>query len=1232
MVFPSSWISQSIAAQNSMFMGMQSYAQQASYGAGLGGPPQHAQMMPPPPPPTLGGVIRGYGGYAGGPTAGAWGESLAGRMAGGAQMGMGLAGAGMAGLGAAGSLGLIGGPLGMAASMMDPMGLAMRAGAGAFGMAGGGFGGLAAGGLAAGAVALPAYAATSWAGALASNFRGGMQDQMALNSTLRQNFNFMGGQGAFGRGFSQQQMGQIGGMVGQEARNNVFTSAGELNQLIAGGAQMGQFTGVRDVQEFGRRFREMITTLRTVQRELGGSLAEAQEFVNQSRQAGVFGSTQATRFAATIRSTSAITGMEQGQLIQLAAQGAQIARTFGGNGRQGAFGAMRGISTVSTMMNNNMIDESMLSEATGGLTGSDAMQAFVGDMMQRTGRFSQRAMGRYSIFGLANRSGTGLDEGALMRFQMGDMGVGELSRSAHGRVGEMGRARAINREGLLRGALMEQGGITGQIGMMRMMVGDRVMDQGDDMISLVMQRRFGMSRPQAEVMTSMMRNQGTIAREEITDRIGSRREEEMRTEVREHRSVDAFMRNLGHSIEEGTGMLRARDMGRDFVTSISSRAERVMNELLGVVDNNMSREARSRMGRLAAGAGGTRDMAMMRLAEEGAPAPRAMRGGDLFNTAMFQTGLSAGERLERVGFDVTGLGSGRRAAELREAGIGMGRVTGIRADGSRIYAGGSEMTAASSRAAMEALTAASSGTVSGRAEELLGGMEGDVAGSRRDILRAMRTARGRGDESQFYSFLRGGTGSDAGLATTAFMARQGMTNPISMSRSDIELAGMGGSGFMDRAGRAMGELFGTADTGMTTVTASEYFAAGGAAASDLRAEAERMRAGRSSSARRRGLTEEQRTTEAQRLEGEAAGISGVSATVMSEVMGRADVRSAAQDLLSDDASVRARAVETLERLESTETDDGARRALSSLSTNARRAASSTDPNARAAFLEVALPAEERAAMRREAERVGSSYTAISGAIRGEGLGAGMLREMFRGAGAAATGGRGSEAMQTVEGTLTNFATMSDEEFQEVMTAGSSAMEGLTSEEDRDRLRAVMMNATAEHGRAREIMGRGRRGERAGREASLARLSGGSLGSMEFSIGGRTVSGRNVAGMMLGGGRHSAELMEQFRTQLGASIGEGAASDVTGVLSRIYSSEGEGGRSVTATEYRELEEVRRRHSDAFERVEREGHERALASASSRDPVGAETNRLLGEINTGIRSMVPADPATPPPTTT
>lgn len=1257
MVFPSSWISQSIQSQNSMFSGYQAFAQQASASGGLmnGGPPSPAAMgavSPPPPPATLMGVMRGYGGYSGGPSSGAFGEAMAGRMASMGHTGMGLAGAGMAGLGAAGSLGLIGGPMGAMASMMDPMGLAMRAGMGGFSAAGGGLGGAAMGLGAAGAVALPLYAGAQYAGALASNFRGGMQDQMSLNSTLRQNFNFMGGQGAFNRGFSQNQMGQIGSAMGGMLRSDhMLSGQGELNELVQGGAQMGSFTGVRDVQSFTRRMREMISTLRTVQRELGGSLQEAQEFVSQSRQAGVFGSTAATRFASTIRNTSAVTGMDQGQLLQLATNGASIARTFGGLGRQGATGALRGATTMGTALNSGMISESMLSEATGGLTGTEAMSTFVTNMMQRTGAATRRGHGRYGIFGLSNSEGTGLDEEAMMRFQMGDMGVGDLSRRAHTRVGEMGRARAVNREGMLRGAAIEQGGLSFQIGMARQILGNEGSGMSSDLMSQVLQRRGHMSRPESEVMASMIRNQGTIAQSEITDRISSRREEGMRTEIREHRSLDAFQREIGHELAEGLGLNRAREMGRNFVTGVSSRIERAMNSMLGIVDEGMTGEVRSRMGRLASGSGSARDLRIADLATSGIDTTPRVTGASAFNTTMFQRGPSVGAMMMASGFDVGGYGVGEAGRDMREMGVrpGGGRVTGVHADGSRIFAGGArEMTAREYETAANRLSMAAGGRATGgRAEEILEGMGGEnTDATRESILNAMAAAEGRGDVNQFMSFV-GGRGrrgesrldADRGVAITAFMAREGMDNPIMLSSASLELAGRGEETLSGRIGETWDSMFGedpnaTVGTGDRRVTAEEYFAAGGGVGSELRGEADRLRMGTSETGRAMDLNNEQRLSAAHALEGRATMLEGVDAEAMGEVMGRPDVRQASEMLLSDDPDERQRGANLLSELTGAEeVGSGARSALNSLRENARLLVADgddPDPSRRAAFMSVAIPAPEMAAMRRETARMRTSFGSISAAFDEND----PVRQMFEDARGAATGGG---MFRSIEESVTEMSLLSDEDFASRMASMGGAMSGIAgagAEENRDRLRSIMMNATAEHGRARDIMGRGRRGRRGGREAAMSMATGGAFADMEFTVGGRSIGGRSATDMLLGGGRHSAEVMEQLRDQLGAAgLDTAALDDITSTLTSVYGTgegaeRGENGEEVSRGEMMRLTEMRNRHGDAFDRIAREGHERALGAAQARDPVGAETNRLLGEINTGIRAIAPADPAAPP----
>ena len=229
-MFSSQYISQSIQSQNSMFSQNAYGAQQMSMGSG--------QMMPPPapvpPPPAMSQLLQGNQG-------GQFGERLAYHGAGTA-MGIGSTAMGAASL--MGGLGMLGG----AGRMLDPFGMAMGMGKMGFAAGGGGMMGAAVG---IGAAALPmglAYAGTRAVGAYTDAFKGGMQDQFALNSTLRNNFNFLGG--SRGRGFTQGQMGDIGGVMQQELNSNFRTNAGELNSLISQGAQSGMFTGTQDVSGF----------------------------------------------------------------------------------------------------------------------------------------------------------------------------------------------------------------------------------------------------------------------------------------------------------------------------------------------------------------------------------------------------------------------------------------------------------------------------------------------------------------------------------------------------------------------------------------------------------------------------------------------------------------------------------------------------------------------------------------------------------------------------------------------------------------------------------------------------------------------------------------------------------------------------------------------------------------------------------------------------------------------
>lgn len=1224
MVFPSSYIAQSIASQNSMFSGMQAFSAQASYQSGMMGgapPPPPMQMLAPPPAPTMMGVMRGYGGYSGGPTAGAWGDAIAGRLVSGAQTGMGLAGAGVGALGIAGSMGLIGGPLGAIAGAMDPLGLALRAGGAGYGAMGGGMMGLAGGAAAMGAVALPAYAAMRYGGALAQNFTGGMQDQMALNSNLRQNFNFMGGQGAFGRGFSQSQMGQIGGVVGQELRGNVFTSAGELNQLISGGAQMGSFTGVRDVQSFTQRFREMITTLRTVQRELGGSLQEAQEFVNQSRQAGVFGSTQATRFAATIRNTSAVTGMDQGQLLQLSSEGAQISRAFGGRGAQGARGALRGLTTLSTAMQAGVVSEAMLSEATGGRTGTDAMSAFVTDMMQHSGQFSRRGMGRYSIFGLADSEGRGLDQAALMDFTSGNIGSGDLARRAHRNVNTMGRAQAINREGLLRGALMEQGGLAGQIGMMRMMVGDRAMDGGDDLMSQVMQRRLHMSRPQAEIMTSLMRNQSSIAAREAADTASSSREAGLRSDIRENRSLDAFTRHLEHGIQDATGMLAARDLGRTFVTRVSASAEKLMNDLLGISSDQMSTTGQAAMNRMRQGRASRGDLASLGMTAGG------FAGGDeAFNIdsqGLLETGPSVGARLRARGMDTSGI---------------------------RTY--GDAMSA------LGVAQSADMGIVRGRDASLLASMNRDVAGSSRRVLEA-RLASGGSDD--FYRFAGGGN------ATAAFMAQHGIANPARadatsrlygrgggevsagmigrdilrgvasvatlglmplMASASSHAAGMGGESFM--SSEVMAAMRNPMDD------TDDFLASGGHLARRLEQQGQQGRRGELQRRYARGEIDARQVragmTALDRDAGMLENMRGVSREDMQSVRGNEQFMERMRGVIGASGDGRTAAMERLTEYVGSQESGRGTTAMESVVAQMHESMRANNGELGSEFARFSSDSPGLREARRRVQEHGIGLQQMATQMGNVGLGG-----VFGAMGEAARSGNSDQYYRAQEMTGVMAERMTDEQWRDAVESGM-AMTGV-AEGDRDRVaaerRSIFMALGQRRTEHENLQGRGRRGRRGAAETAIGMATGYGTGDMELNVGGRRVRGQAAQTMLqraLSGdvrGQAGTDILESFQAHArdinGMGLTETQAGEMQRILQQGFSRRGRDGSfrpedERALREFTGREDIQQAQSQANERRAAQ----ALSSAEARDPVGRRTNELLTTISTTLTNRL-VDPS-------
>lgn len=1168
-IFTSSMISGAIGQQVGMFSGYGGYAQQL----GPQGMMQQQQRMP-----QLGldrSMRQGMGGM--------YGEQMAARMGNFAQTAMGV---GTAGLGLASAFSPI--PL-------DPFsGAMMGARMGLGGMAGG---------AALGAMgALPMYAATQAAAVYGGAFTGGMQDQAALNSTMRNNFQHFGGQGAMGRGFSQNQMGQVGQMISGELRRNPMSSGQEMNALISGGADSGMLTGVRDVQAFTQKFRTMLNTLKDVQRELGGTLTDALSFVRGSQQAGIFRQADQTNFAAEIRGAEAVTGMDRNQLVALSAQGAQISRAYGGIGRQGAMGALRGVQALGAAVQSGAVNQELLSEATGGLQGAEALSAWTGQMMQRSGQFSRRGMGRFGLFALSNENGTGLDEGELARFNAGDLSTSEVSSRAHRNVNRMGRARAINREGMLRGAVMEQGGLSTQIGMMRLMVGDRIMDQSDDMASLVMQRRFHMSRPQSELMMSLMRNQGTIAQEEALASRGARRQTEIGRDVTENRSFDGFMRHLEHGMSDSMGVTKARELGRSMLTKISSLTERAMNDMMGIAGTALNSGDERSLNRMFMGRANAADIS--RLSTAGAAGGDMVNAESLFARSMtndmlhslgVHTELTAGETLSRRG--VRGLG-----------GEGAG---------------------ATARGAIEQARMAQSGMVLGDSAAALARLEGNEERTNRRISQASLMASALGDQSRLYQLM----GSDAN-ATDAYMARHGMR--ASMGTGVPSTANLGAGGRIASGVRALfggegaDELMGSLST--PEENAASFFNGGnrsfygnlsrqanGTSAADVRETIAYMTETMhnrpteeidAAIARTLGRSENRA---ALLLEGARGGNDPGRGAAMEAVLGSEAFQERARGILTAGSNEGLQdRLSALRQYGGTLEDEKQRMAVMSI---AEQIGQGAGPNGeitgalRGALSSAGMDPRRVAEIRTRRADMASQYGDMSRMLGASGN-LGGLTDAFASARKAMAGD--GDPTQTVSAARQMLASLStdDPRYEQAMTALSGSEGG----------RAFIAGAAQDRQQRRDMSGRGRRGAAGAAEAALSAVTGGSLSEMEFEIGGRTISGsdRNAAQQLMrqlrNGGEGGSQVMMQLQRQLQEmGVGRDEASNLVGTLAAGAADGTRGGLSESSI----TDLVQQSGSStALETVRREGVERMQRD---RDPLGVQRNNLLEQINTGIQNM-------------
>jgi len=335
----------------------------------------------------------------------------------------------------------------------------------------------------------------------------GAQFQNQVGGFLQNQFRFVNPESRTGFGFTREQQGQIGGMVREMGHSDMMTGPQELLRVMKGGAQMGLFRAVQDVKEFKKRFTDMVGALKEVATTMNTTMEGAMPFFQQARGMGFWTPMDITRHAQQARATAATTGMTVAQTQQMMAGGAQMARSVGAMGYQGAQGMATSMQVAGGMLRGGLVSEQQMAEAYGTTDMGQAQQMFAQQMQAGATRFARGRRARWVLASLGRNNFQNLDYGRLQDFSSGLVGLGEIGGRARRNIGQQGAYNFVLNEENLRGQLLERGP-EAMMGFTRMLAGRHLYGE-DPRSRLIMKRlaaRSGFRGKQGQMYIQAMRN------------------------------------------------------------------------------------------------------------------------------------------------------------------------------------------------------------------------------------------------------------------------------------------------------------------------------------------------------------------------------------------------------------------------------------------------------------------------------------------------------------------------------------------------------------------------------------------------------------------------------------------------------------------------------------------------------------------------------------------------------
>jgi hypothetical protein len=416
----------------------------------------------------------------------------------------------------------------------------------------------------------------------------GIHQQQQLDMSLRQSYRFANQAG--GRGFQGMETAAIGSnlrqMSHQRGPGGETASFEELGQLASNMGRMGMAEGVRSAKDFNEKFKQMLTTVKTIATELGTSLEEAQKVMASLKGSGIFHNQG--KFAGSMRIGALGGNMSIAEMSSAAQMGSQISRSVGGLGKSGAQAGINTLSNIGAATQAGIMSEEDIYNATG-LTGAEGRQAMAQNMMSQDAEFFSGGKGRRVLASIAGKNGT-IDDKAVARYMAGGVSTGDTMNMAHEHLGKTGRANFIRNEGRLRGEGMRAFGGLGKAIAAKDWFESRGLElNGDnDRAMIGFQRIFNVGRDEADQMVKMASNLDTIM-EHRQSAAEDDKYSRQRDQLNRKSSPEEIMKRFDRARTEVNDSLR--QVGASFYKSISN----TIDEYIGKISGEYIQERRASM-------------------------------------------------------------------------------------------------------------------------------------------------------------------------------------------------------------------------------------------------------------------------------------------------------------------------------------------------------------------------------------------------------------------------------------------------------------------------------------------------------------------------------------------------------------------------------------------------------------------------------------------------------------